>query len=220
MKFTLITFCLLFLCSQLEAQQKKSAYYISRTGDTIALDVKVPLENRGRSISVENLQWKIKFYNKYGKKNILIPQICREVFISIGTDSVRLFSKDNTIGASAGLFVNTDAMFVERVQSGPLKAYRYYEKRQNSTYMYTGGGGMGAGGGMMIGGAITTISYALEKEGGLLFKPRWIYFKKDLAAYIGTCPQVLKFIADGDYSGGSLDLVARDYNMLCGTRTN
>ncbi len=214
---TLLILLSFLSASTASAQLKKSAYYISRAGDTIALDVKVPVENRGRNITVQDLQWKIKYYDKYGKKNILIPQICKEVFISIGTDSVRLYSKENTVGASAGLFVNTDAMFVERVQSGPLKAYRYYEKQQTSASMYAGGGvGMGAGGGIMLGGGgVTTTSYALEKEGGVLFKPRWLSFKKDLAAYIGICPQVLQLIADGEYSARQLDLVARDYNTLC-----
>ncbi len=200
-----------FACAQ---NADNVGYFISNSGDTTPVNFLVPVTD-DRRIDVVQLQWKIKYLDQYGRKKPIIAQTTREVFISFGKDSVRLYCKRNTIGATAGFLNSADYFFLEQLEWGNVNAYRYYEQSQNGAYM-GGSLGIGIGGGMMLGGGtVITELTTLEKPGQPLFTPRLLYYKKDLAAYFVNCPQVLERIEKGEYKTGNLEVAARDNNILC-----
>lgn len=189
-------------------------YYISRQGDTTYTDFYIKRFDFRDRYSRMDLQSKIRYKDEKGLKRMIIPENSREVLMYRGSDTLRLLSKINTAEGS------NRPVFMECILKGKMNVYRYYNRQQGG--MSVGMGmGAGMGGGMMMyggGGSSVTEKFALEKYGQELFRPRGLFFKKDMAEYIPECPQLTKRIADMGYGMQDLMIIAEEYNSGCGRR--
>jgi len=196
-KITIIAFLFLFV-NNIYSQIVKG-YCIYNNGDTadIFLNNSKGLFKTG--ISIESLQYRVKFYDSNNLKKILKPYMAKEISFILNGERIRMLSRQMPSGR---------ILFIQLISDGKLKLFKVYKTRQT----VSGGGMYGA---PMVSGSYTVEKYYLQKNDEELFKPLGISFRKEMMLFLSDCPNLAKKIEQKVFSIENLEHIVYEYNETC-----
>lgn len=199
------------LAASVNVYAKKIPGLIISKGESreVMFDIKVKLFDGEPNF--ERIQFKVRYYDENGKKQILRPDDADEIIFDFEGMEVRMISCPNTIGGG-GMFSSSSRIFLKIEIDGPLKLYRYY-------YTQTNAGFNGGAGGVYT----PTTSYQVEnlifqKGIGPLKQPRSLGWKKDMLEYFSDCPELRERIENKDLRKREIEAIVNYYNANCGKR--
>jgi hypothetical protein len=204
-KVFLIIIIGLISLNQLEAE-KITGYFITKTNDTLKVTFKIPVNFFSQEPNFEKIQWKITYYDSINQKQILKPNMAKEIVFDYDGENIRMLSRQNNLGLIGSIFIDNSYVFLQLIKDGKLKLFKYY-KTNSSPGMYNSSTGA------MTGGYSYTVEkYIMQKGNEGLFKTRWLSFKKDMADYLSDCPELAKKIEDKIYGSDDIELIVDEYN--------
>ena len=188
------------------AEAKKIEGRIIRRTGTESVVFNVPFRLFSSRPDFERMQYRIRYYDKSGKKMTLKPGEAEEFEFNLPTEQVRMLSISSDLGLEAA-FSRSTFVFLRLEIDGPLRLFKYYQTRSS--------GGSYYGGGMSAGSSYTTENFYLQKAGEKLKRPRTLNFRKDMAEYLGDCPSLVDKIRDKDFKRKDLEFIVLFYNKQC-----
>lgn len=195
MIFTLFS---ISLC--LSAQQLVQGFYVLSSGDTVKSDFVFEKHGLRKLEDLFYFQEKIKYKSQDGKKQLILPETVKSVVFYIRKDTLILIPKV--------LEGKDKPIFVQRILHGKLELYRYFDEANFA-------GGMAPGGSIdnaSFSHIITVLAYA--KDGGPLFEPGQLNFKKNMTAYLSDCVVLVDKIRN--WSLNDPEAIVNEYNQRCG----
>lgn len=194
------------------AEAKKIKGFIIFGRDTVEVTFKVSVGLFASEPSLERMQYKVIYYDGNGKRNVLRPDMAKEIRFAYKGKEIRMLSR-STLGIDFAdvLMLDTD-IFLKIEVDGPVKLFRFYSTRQS-------GGNMNPTTGMMTG----TMSYSVErfllqKGSGMLKRPKTLTFRKDMKEYFGDCPELVSKIESKEFTKNELFSIVSFYNAQCKKR--
>jgi hypothetical protein len=205
--FLLITALVFF---SLHADGKKIPGTIIANGKSneVMFDIKVPLLSDEPNF--ERIQYKVHYYDHFGKKRILRPAEAEEIRFKYLGAEVRMISCANTFDAGS-IFSASPKIFLKLEIDGFLKLYRFY-------YTQATGGSFNAGGGYSPGMSYTVDNLIFQRGNGPLKRPRSLGWKKDMLEYFSDCPSLSDRIESKDLRKKEIEAIVMYYNQNCGKR--
>lgn len=203
-----------FLAILITAFTSLSSYAIKVEGkiifenDTLNATINVPFKLFATDPNYEHMQYRIKYFDKSGKKVTVWPTEAKEIQFRYNTKTIRMLSVENTVGGN--VFLARNKIFLKLEKDGKLKLFScYLTRRSMGTYNPSTG--------------MTTGSYAYTVERFLLQKgndtpkqPKTLSFKKDMAEYFSDCPELVKLIESKELRKGEMERIVDFYNLRCG----
>ncbi|MEO8472593.1 MAG: hypothetical protein ABI477_10370 [Chryseolinea sp.] len=203
----LVMICVFVIGFSSHAEAKKVEGKIIRRTGTETVIFNVPFKLLSSRPDIERMQYRIRYYDKFGKKMILKPGEAEEIQFAYKNEVVRMISISNDLGLQ-GTFSRSTFVFLRLEIDGPLRLFKYYQTSSNNTGYY--GAGISTGG-----GTYTTENLYLQKEGQKLKRPRTLNFRKDMADYLSDCPALVDRIRDKDFKRKDLEFIVMFYNKQC-----
>jgi len=196
-----IIFCILiihvFSVGYLKAENFEG-FIITKNNDTLKATFDIPVLLFTKKIQFERIQSSIKVFDKNNESRKLNPKLVKEIVFTYQNKKVRMISKHTKIEEDSVY------IFYRLLIDGKLKLYKYY--------YYVASPGMNG----MVGFGGVASDFILEKEGGKLFSPRSLSFRKDMNEYITDCGELMKKINDRVYGRDALEKIVTEYNNKCG----
>lgn len=187
---------------------KKVEGKIIRENDTLYVTLNIPVKLFDVDPNYESLQYRVKYFDKTGKKITVWPDEAKEIQFKYNFENVRMLSRVNTIGGK--IFLARSRIFLKLEKEGKLNLYSYYFT-QHSGGMYNASTGM-----MSPGYSYSAERYVLQKGDQELKQPKTLSFKKDMAQYFSDCPTLVKQIESRDFRKGDMEQIVDFYNQRCG----
>lgn len=197
MKKVYILFALTFAFINVFAAKRIKGYYISRSNDTVQVDLKIPFLLLSDEPSYLPLQGGVTYYDVNGKTASLRPSAILEVGFEFAGKKTRLVSVHNNLELVGSVFRDNSYIFLRIINDGKLKLYKYYRTQQ------TGGG------------AYTVEINIFKKENKELFQTDLFFFRKDLISYLYDCNTLVQKLSDKVYGSDDADEIVNYYNMNC-----
>jgi len=172
----------------------------------VTLDIKV--DWLAGEANFERLQYKIKYYDETGKKQILRPVDADEVIFDYEGQEVRMISCTNSL-YNVDIFSSSAKIFLKLEIDGPLRLYRFYYK-QSSPGFYNG-----AAGGYTGGATYTVDNFVFQKGRGPLKQSRGSGWRKDMREYFSDCPSLAQQIENKDLGKREIEAIVMYYNNNC-----
>lgn len=198
-KRSLVLVILFFCISQVEAKKKVSGFFITNTHDTIKVVFDISFGFLSQEPDYEKLQSKVKYFDSNNVKQTLSPDMAIEVCLDIKGKKVRMLSRNNDLD-----FYGESKLFLHLIKDGRMKLFEHH-----STSM---SGPMGPNGTMTTSKSVKEI---LQIDNGLLFKPRFLVFRKDMLEFLSGCPILSKKIEERVYNSFDMEKIVDDYNLNC-----
>lgn len=205
----LLLLVLISVSSTFSAIAKKVEGKIIRENDTLYVILNIPVKFFDVDPNYESLQYRVKYFDKTGKKITVWPNEAKEIQFKYNFENVRLLSRVNTLGGK-NIFLSRNRIFLKLEKEGKLNLFRYYYT-QSSPGMYNASSGM-----MMPGSSYGVEQYILQKGDQDLKQPKTLTFKKDMAQYFSDCPTLVKQIESRDFRKGDMEQIVDFYNDKCG----
>ncbi|MBN1197854.1 MAG: hypothetical protein JXA23_00785 [Bacteroidales bacterium] len=124
-KFILTLLLVFFAISTFAA--KKKGWYITPAGDTIQTTFRIPVNLFARAPNFEQLQWKVKFTDDFGRSGILKPDQAREFSFLFRSLPVKMIAMPNILHASNAGANPEPVIFLQLVKEGKSRLFRFYE---------------------------------------------------------------------------------------------
>jgi len=198
-KFYLVFVILFCFLNHLEAKKKISGYFITNSHDTMKVVFEVYIGFLTQEPDYERLQRGIKYFDSNNMKQTLNPDMALEICLEIKNKKFRMLSRNNDLD-----FYGDSKLFLHLIKDGRMKLFMYYTS--------TTSGPMGPSDMMTTTKSEKEI---LQKDNGLLFKPRFLAFRKDMLEFLSDCPILSKKIEERIYDSFDLEKIVDDYNLNC-----
>lgn len=196
--------------------EKIAGYFINKNGDTIHVLLKIPIKFKFFTYepNYEKLQWKVKYFDANNQKHILTPNQAKELCFKYYDKNIRMLSRYNNLRLRGSIFSDNTYLFLRLEIDGKLKLFNYYST-QSSPPMYNPSTGAMTGA-----GSYTIGRYILQKDNEKLFRPRGIYFRKDMSEFLSDCPDLVQKIEIKTYRNWDLEQIVKEYNEKCSEPRN
>ena len=199
------------LTSPIQLLAKKVEGKIIFENDTLEVVFDIPTNIFTKQPDYEKLQYRVKYVDSEGKKMVLKSDKAKEIQFKIGEENVRMLSRINTLG-SGMLFSTNRNIFLKLEDDGILKLFKFFYTQRNTTMPNSPTGVM------MGGSSYSQETYMLQKGEGELKKPKFLSFKKDMAAYLSDCPSMVEKIEIKDFRYNDIPSMVEYYNSNCGNQ--
>jgi hypothetical protein len=219
-----LLFLIIFVCFFVRSNgQTPNGYIVLNSGDKIDVTIKIKKNFLDSGTSFYALQWKIKYYDNFLRKQKIKISLVKELYFKIGTDEYRMVAFKNTMKIWDGNHLAPKYILLFETQKGSLSNYSFKysdsPKHVYSPQFNSYGPGVGYTGG---GYSYSTSRYdygnfinVLVLDGKPPIKLTKLKFKKPLLKYLANCKEVVTKIENETYGKKDLKTIVEEYNKVC-----
>lgn len=205
-KLLLVILVVVSAISSSEAEKIKGKIIFQ--DDTVDVTFNIPVNLLTQTPNYEKLQYRVKYFDKNGRKKKLKPDQAKEIQFRYNNENVRMLSMVNTVGGGSNMFSFNPNIFLKLEVDGELKMYSHYVT-QHTPGMYN------ATTGMSPGYTYSFDRYLLQKGDSELKKPKALGFRKDMMEYFSDCPTLVQQIDNKAFKKADLEAIVIFYNSQC-----
>jgi hypothetical protein len=191
-----ITFLALVFCVSAAFAERIPGRIVKANGETMQVSLDVP----DGETDFRSMQETVTYYDEKGSKQMLKADLIKEVTFDYKSGNVKLVSIPfKSTGLQTPLKANQENILAQVVVNGKVSIYKFFYYEPLTQFP----------------GPIQEKTL-LQKEGGELYEPRYLMFKKDMTSYLCDCPTVIDKIQSKQYKRKDLAQLVADYNHNCG----